>query len=118
MANISKLKRDELLNKIESIKDFLLSGIRDAQVEVTVPANTILYDPACHFVYSYGSEEITIAHECVHYALHKKAFIFAKFITNGHISCISCVNGGTVSGIEETNENESFMESQANGIAP
>lgn len=102
----------------EETKTAFYDKNRDAQVEVTVPSNTILYDPACHSVYSYGSEEITIAHECVHYALHKKAFLFAKFITNGHISCISCVNGGTVSGIEETNENESFMESQANGIAP
>lgn len=33
MSNISKLNRDELLKKIESIKDFLLSGIRDEKTE-------------------------------------------------------------------------------------
>lgn len=90
----------------------------DTMVDITIPANTIVYDPSCHSVYSFGSEAITIAHECVHYELHKKAYLFAKFINNGNISCISCMNGGKVDGIAETDVNESFMEAQANGIAP
>ena len=37
----------------------------DTMVDITIPANTIVYDPSCHSVYSFGSEAITIAHECL-----------------------------------------------------
>lgn len=96
----------------------LFNNEKDNDEKITIPANTIIIDPDANDKYSYGSESITIAHECVHYELHKKAYLFAKFINNGNISCISCMNGGKVDGIAETDVNESFMEAQANGIAP
>ncbi len=87
-------------------------------VNFEVKENTILLDNAVQAVYSYGSEDVTIAHECVHFALHKKAFEFYKYINNSEIRCISCYNDGKIKGVIETNNNESFMEAQANGIAP
>lgn len=54
----------------------------------------------------------------VHYALHKKAFLFSKLINDSDITYISCLNSGVVQGVAETNQNESYMEAQANGIAP
>lgn len=87
-------------------------------IEVKVKANTILLDNVVQAVYSYGSEDVTIAHECVHFALHKKAFEFSKYINNSEIKCISCYNDGKIKGVIETSNNESFMEAQANGIAP
>ena len=92
--------------------------VNDRIVEKEVKANTILFDREIQSVYSYGSEAVTIAHECVHFALHSKAFKFSKYINKSEIKCISCFNDGKINGIAETNKNESFMEAQANGIAP
>lgn len=102
----------------EDTKSKFYDKTKDEIVEYDVKANTILIDKVVQSVYSYGSETVTIAHECVHFALHSKAFKFSKFINNSDIKCISCFNDGKIKGIAETDNNESFMEAQANGIAP
>ena len=87
-------------------------------VKKKIEANTILIDEYCQSMYSYGSIDVTIAHECVHFYLHKKAYQFSKFINENDVSCISCFYDGRVIGVSEDNKNESYMEAQANGIAP
>lgn len=84
--------------------------------EEDVKKNTIVIDSTTAFVYSYGSEDITIAHECVHAFLHRKAFYFAK-LANKELSHISCEKSGGIAGGED-NKTLSWIESQATGIAP
>ena len=95
----------------------LFNDKTDVDEEITILANTIIIDPKANDKYSYGSENITIAHECVHGYLHRKAFKFAKIINKGITDTLSCMNTGEIKGIEK-NGNLNYMECQANGIAP
>lgn len=81
-----------------------------------VPANTILVDKNVAYLYSFGSRNMTVAHECIHYALHKKAFYFAQMIDDD-LKYIQC----QVNGRLDTSDSQSstyWMELQANAIAP
>ena len=84
--------------------------------KVKVPRNTIIVDADATSLFSLGSVNITIAHECVHYYLHKKAFYFAQML-NDNLTQIQCQTSGGWKGEEETSRNN-WMEIQANGIAP
>ena len=95
----------------------LFNSESDKEEEITIPANTIIIDPDANDKYSYGSENITIAHECVHGYLHRKAFKFAKIINKGITDTLSCMTTGEIKGIERDG-NQNYMECQANGIAP
>lgn len=84
--------------------------------EVAIDANTIIVDSSTNSSYSYGCENITIAHECVHGYLHRKAFNFAKLYNKNLHGLISCTTSGEIRHIDSDDES-SYMESQANGIA-
>jgi len=81
-----------------------------------VPAKTVIVDKASAFLRSYGSPRLTIAHECVHYFLHQKAFRFAQMVNN-NLNFIQCL---AVGGLKEVGDDSPalHMEIQANGIAP
>lgn len=79
-----------------------------------IPQNTIIVDSSANYLYSYGSENLTIAHECVHAYLHKKAFIFAR-LAQKDLKCITCNNSGDN---RYNNKTLQWVEFQANSIAP
>lgn len=81
-----------------------------------IKANTIVVDDRATSDMSFGCENITIAHECVHFVLHKKAFMFAQMI-NKDLKYIQCESNCTIKNIETENR-ESWMEIQANAIGP
>lgn len=85
--------------------------------EVTIPKNTIIIDETINSAFSFGCENITVAHECVHGYLHKQAFRFARIYNKKLHTRISCTTSGDIKNIE-SNDESSYMESQANGIAP
>ena len=89
---------------------------KDEYFEEEVPANTIVVDRTANYIFSYGSENMTIAHECVHAYLHRKAFNFAKMINNS-LSCITCEKTGGIRGGENSRTLQ-WIEWQANSIAP
>ena len=91
-------------------------NINDYEV-VEIPANTIVIDTTTTSDYSYGCKNITIAHECVHGYLHRKAFNFARLFNKKLTGLISCTTNGEIRHIT-SGDDSSYMESQANGIAP
>lgn len=90
--------------------------INDYEI-VSIPANTIIIDKTANLAYSYGCENITIAHECVHAYLHRKAFKFNRLFNDKLSTLISCTIKGEIKHIDASDD-FSFIESQANGIAP
>lgn len=89
----------------------------DSYERFKIDGKTIVYDPCCLSSNSIGCKDITIAHEIVHFELHKNFYLFIKAITNSNLTYISCQNDG----VTETTiliEEDSFLEPQANGIAP
>jgi transcriptional regulator with XRE-family HTH domain len=99
----------------DSVGTFYNSTTREKYTE-EISARTIVIDTSATSVYSFGSENITIAHECVHAALHREAFSFAK-VLNKSLQVIQCQSDGSIRG-EIDGDTLSWMERQANGIAP
>jgi Zn-dependent peptidase ImmA (M78 family)/DNA-binding phage protein len=93
-------------------EDSFINGDKNRPVK----KDTIVIDSLSNNIFSYDSLNITIAHECVHFALHKKTYQFAKIIDKGFTS-ISCEAKVGVRGVDDTS-NIKFMEIQANAIAP
>lgn len=85
--------------------------------EVVIPKNTIIIDETINSAFSFGCENITVAHECVHGYLHNQAFRFARIYNKKLHTRISCTTSGDIKNIESDDES-GYMESQANGIAP
>ncbi len=83
---------------------------------VNVNKNTILVDSNAGYLKSYGSKNMTIAHECVHAYYHKKAFLFAQLF-NEDLHYIECNVDGTMNNAEFNTAAE-WMEIQANALAP
>ena len=81
-----------------------------------VDENTIVIDPLAHALFSFGSNAITVIHECLHFYLHKKAFRFAR-IYNKNLKYISCSTSGVMKNIAGSDKSR-WMEIEANGIAP
>ena len=86
------------------------------QKKYKIKANTLIYDRDAVFLQSYGSKNMTIAHECVHYELHKKAFLFAQLFDKS-LKLIECEVKGGIKGTIG-NKSTMWMENQANAIAP
>lgn len=79
-----------------------------------VKAGTIFVDDKLKFLVNIGSENFTIAHECCHWLLHRKAFLFQKLL-NSQLTNIQCgVSGAMVSNLEIDTR---LLEVQANAIA-
>lgn len=86
------------------------------KVRVKVPANTILVDDVASLLFSPTSVRLTIAHECVHFALHRKAFELER-LCNQDFTKIQCQTTGDISSIDRSS-NTSWMEWHANYLAP
>ncbi len=78
--------------------------------------DTILVDDTAAYLRSYGSRNMTIAHECVHSYYHRKAFLFAQMF-NEKLHYIQCQVSGEMKN-SESNTTAEWMEIQANGLAP
>lgn len=76
---------------------------------------TIVVDPSVAFQRNLGAYNNTIVHECVHWALHKKAFALEQLF-NAEASQIKCKVVGGVEGQEK--DDTKWMEWQANALAP
>lgn len=81
-----------------------------------VAANTVVIDKNATILQAMRSEKITVAHECVHFALHRKAFELER-LCNENFTKIQCQTTGDISGIDRESET-SWMEWQANALAP
>ena len=76
---------------------------------------TILVDKESSFLSNLGVMNNTIVHECVHWAIHQKAFALDRLYDNS-LSNIGCkVNGGVLG---QTRTSVEWMEWQANALAP
>jgi transcriptional regulator with XRE-family HTH domain/Zn-dependent peptidase ImmA (M78 family) len=126
LANRMKLK---IINKsISQDKDiFGLVFFDDASVDLfdnesneyikyDVSKNTMIIDSEAAYLRSFGSRNLTIAHECVHAYYHRLAFLFAKMI-NEDLEYIQCDVNGVMKSGEDISPSD-WMEIQANGIAP
>ena len=81
-----------------------------------VEPKTVLIDKNALLLNSCRSENITLAHECTHYALHYKAFEFRR-LCDKSLTHIQCEVTGDIQGIERKSE-ASYMEYHATEIAP
>jgi len=93
-------------------------GKTEDVVSTDVDEGTILVNPRNSFMYGIGSENNTIIHECVHWDKHYKFFELQK-ILNPELNSISCAVVDGYKKEAEKLENElSWMEWQANALAP
>lgn len=81
----------------------------------SVKAGDIFIDPLSYYLRNAGSVNNTIVHECVHWVMHRKAFVLDHLIDSDNLE-MSCQ-------IEEEsqklgNENIRWMEWQASQLAP
>jgi len=81
-----------------------------------IKKNTMLVDDEAAYLRSFGSRNMTVAHECVHSHYHRKAFLFARMF-NENLRYIQCQVNGEMKNAE-SNKTAQWMEIQANGIAP
>ncbi len=78
-------------------------------------AGTILIDDRVFFLRNYGSVRHTIIHECIHWYLHRKTFLLAKFMKQAESGFKCCITGQMQS--HEQSNDAWFLEWQANKIA-
>lgn len=88
----------------------------DICVPEVVESGTIVVDPNNFFLRNIGSVSNTIAHEIVHWIYHQKAFLLAHHFNNEIGYMTSLVRGGMKEKLK--NDATTWMERQANGIAP
>jgi len=87
----------------------------DEMVQTHVDARTIFVDPKAYFLRNIGSVNNTIVHECVHWALHRKAFELER-LYNSSASRIMCQVAGGIKG--NNRDATGWMEWQSNSLAP
>ena len=81
-----------------------------------VNPNTVIIDTNALYMRSIRGENITLSHECVHFALHRKAFLLEQLLDD-KLTKIQCQVTGDMVGVPRDSET-SWMEWQANAIAP
>lgn len=86
------------------------------KIEENINAGTIFIDKNVHlfFADSEHSENFTIMHECIHWFIHRKYFLFSKICNNGQ-STIACGADGEIKNIRN-NKDLQWIERQANQI--
>lgn len=84
--------------------------------EVAVEEGTILVDPDVFFMYTLGSYNNTIVHECVHWGLHRRFFELEKLYNADAKSIVCQVKEGDAP--ENKRSPLEWMEWQANHLAP
>ena len=93
----------------------LYDSDKKCEVEEHILPGTVVVDPSVVFQRNLGAFNTTIVHECVHWALHKKAFALEQLF-NAEASQIKCQVVGGVEGQEK--DDTTWMEWQANALAP
>lgn len=93
----------------------LFDDKKGCETEEHVLPGTIVVDPSVAFQRNLGAYNNTIVHECVHWALHKKAFALEQLF-NADASQIKCKVVGVIEGQEK--DDTKWMEWQANALAP
>lgn len=93
----------------------LFDDDKECETQEHVLPGTIVVDPSVAFQRNLGAYNNTIVHECVHWALHKKAFALERLF-NADASQIKCKVVGGVEGTEK--DDTKWMEWQANALAP
>lgn len=88
----------------------------DEWKEETIGKDTIVCDKNSAYLHSFGSPRMTVAHECVHYFLHKPAIYLAKHFKKS-ISGLQCLVNGQKKD-EEAILPFDVLEIQANTLAP
>ena len=83
--------------------------------QVHVDKNTILIDDEANFLYSFGSRNMTVVHECVHFRYHYRAFLFAQMLDE-QLKNISCKTFGGIDA--KSTATLVRIEKQANALAP
>ena len=63
--------------------------------KIKISKNTILVDNKATYLRSFGSRNMTIAHECVHAYYHRKTFLFAQMFSKD-LHYIECQIDGTM----------------------
>lgn len=81
-----------------------------------VKKNTIIVDTEAVSQRAINCRNMTIAHECIHACLHRKAFNFARML-NSNLTYIQCQVDGKIKGFDNSS-NIQWMEIHANAIAP
>lgn len=94
----------------------LFNAEKSALEKRQISKNTVLVDTEAAYLRSFGSRNMTIAHECVHSYYHRKAFLFARML-KGDLHYIECQVKGVMKNAE-SNTTAEWMEIQANGLAP
>jgi hypothetical protein len=84
--------------------------------EVAVEEGTILVDPDVFFMYTLGSYNNTIVHECVHWGLHRRFFELEKLYNEEAKSIVCQVKEGDAP--EKKRSPLEWMEWQANHLSP
>lgn len=89
---------------------------RGVYKDVAVEEGTVLVDPDVFFMYTLGSYNNTIVHECVHWGLHRRFFELEKLYNPEAKSIICQVREGEAN--EKKRSPLEWMEWQANQLAP
>lgn len=88
---------------------------QDKMVRKKARAKMILVDPEAAYQNNIGALNNTIVHECVHWGLHRKAFML-EHLYNKELTQIGCVVRGGIAGNKK--DSTDWMEWQANALAP
>ena len=88
---------------------------QDKMVKKKARAKMILVDPEAAYQNNIGALNNTIVHECVHWGLHRKAFML-EHLYNKELTQIGCVVRGGIAGNKK--DSTDWMEWQANALAP
>ena len=100
----------------DDVSSILYDEKTEQNKKYSVKKNTLIVDTKATYLRAYGCRNMTVAHECIHAYLHRKAFRFAQ-IVNEQLSYIQCGVDGVMKGGSKKTQTE-WMEIQANGIAP
>lgn len=87
----------------------------DSTYTELISAKTIIVDKDVMFLRNLGALNNTIVHECVHWDLHRKAFLLSQLYDTS-LSSIGCKVVGGVQGNDR--DAVDWMEWQANALAP
>lgn len=79
-----------------------------------IKAGTICVDPDANYAYRGGNVRTSIIHECVHWALHRKALAFRR-LHDAALTDLSCATDNKHT--EEILKDVSLLEWQANALA-
>ncbi len=88
---------------------------QDKMMKKKARAKMILVDPEAAYQNNIGALNNTIVHECVHWGLHRKAFML-EHLYNKELTQIGCVVRGGIAGNKK--DSTDWMEWQANALAP